>query len=133
MAVQPLRQLPIGRKKLQQVLPHGIRDGDDQRPLSFIMPQPGKALFFLVDVRHAAAPTGVDVEAFPVALPAGGGFVEAAAERQNVAGLIFEDAGFFVEQRRAGQRAPLRVAGHGHFDFQDAVRHPHRYTPRLPG
>lgn len=82
-----------------------------------------RAFFFLGDVGRAAAPTGVDVEAFPVALPAGGGFVEAAAERQSVAGRVFEDAGFFVEQRRAGQRAPPRVAGHGHFDFQDALRH----------
>src|SRR5690606_36962518 len=72
--------------------------------------------------RSIAAPARKDVELLPVPLPAGLGFVDAAHEREPVAGRVLDDARLLVEDAVRVDWAPPLVARDRDFHLENAMR-----------
>ena len=85
-----------------------------------IGPQAGEVLLLRL---HAGwiLPAGVDVDALPVALPAGRRLVQAAVPGDAVASAVFDDAGLLVEDGAVWHRHAVRIAGHGDLHVQVAA------------
>ena len=107
----------------QQCLPDRRRYVHGPGTLGLIAPQCLEAAFLGVHMGRCPVPGGVDVEAFPVVPPAGGGFVETAAKGQAVAVGVFENPRFFVEDGRVRDGMALPVARHCRFHVENPLRH----------
>ncbi len=62
-------------------------------------------------------PTGENMEAFPVAEPAAGGFVDAAVKDKAIAIFIFQNPRFCMEEFRHGAGLTLGVTGNRNLDL----------------
>ena len=111
----------LRRQEPEQVPPGGIRHVKHDGARRLVSPQTREVLLFTVHPLRFRTPASVDVDALPVALPAGGRLVEAAGPGDPVAGAILDDGGLLVEDRRALDRLPVRVAGDGDLHVETAA------------
>ena len=102
----------IVRHEAHQVPAGCLRHVEHDHAGGAIGPQAREAPLLAVHPLGLRAPARVDADALPVALPAGGGLVEAAGPGEPVAGAVFDDAGLLVEDGAVMDGPALGVAGH---------------------
>ena len=113
------------RHEAHQVPPGRVGHVEHDYPLRAVRPDAREAGLLVVHPAGLRPPARVDVDALPVAPPAGGGLVEAAVPGEPVAGPVRDDAGLLVEDAVGRDRAAVGVAGDGDLHVQMAARdHP---------
>ena len=123
----------VGREKAQQVAPGGVGHVEHDGARRAVGPEAREVALFARDPLGLGAPASVDVDALPVAPPAGRGLVQAAGPRDAVAGPVFDDARLLVEDGRVAHGPPV-PARHGDLHVEVAAGdHPREQLERAGG
>ena len=88
-----------------------------------VRPNLREVLVFRVDVVQLTGPACEDMETLSVVEPARSSLVQASAPCDAVAGFVFDDARFLVEDAICGHRLAVLVTRDRYLYLKDALRH----------